>query len=265
MSRKRSPLRMLLQEYGIAATEKEAEALCLSGNVLVDDEPVTKSGALTPNDAVVRLRGERKRFVSRGGDKLEVAIEALGVDCNDRVALDAGASTGGFTDCLLRRGVKRVYAVDTGYGQLAGSLRLDPRVVNMERTNLSDLHPTDLSPPPSIATLDLSYLSLTTAVPIAARLLSRSGILLCLVKPLFETPDVNARRSGVIVDARCYEEVLSILTDLVRSSGYSTTGIIQSPFRGSRGTVEFFLCVEIAPGREALFDVDLAIKEAVYG
>ncbi len=152
------PLWKLLVERGVCADRREAEARILAGEILVDDKPADKSGVSFPIDSEVRERKPSTRFASRGGDKLSGAIESFGIPVMDRVALDAGASTGGFTDCLLHYGARRVYAVDVGFGQLIGRLRNDRRVVNMERRNLGSIDPGELSPVPKLITLDLSYL-----------------------------------------------------------------------------------------------------------
>lgn len=233
---------LLREREGI--TREEAERLVLAGSVRVGDEPVRRVGELVdPQGDVVVDRGSP--YASRGGEKLAFALEALEVDVSGRVALDVGASTGGFSDCLLQHGAELVYAVDVGFGQLAGKLRADRRVVVYERTNISDPRLTELDPAPSLVTLDLSYLSLRIAVPVASRTIRGGGEIVALVKPLFETDDRTARRSGELsaVAARTAADRLS---EALRESGFAASTPIQSPIDGGKGTVEFFVRVSVA-------------------
>jgi 23S rRNA (cytidine1920-2'-O)/16S rRNA (cytidine1409-2'-O)-methyltransferase len=234
-----------LLDRGLARSEAEARALVMAGKVLVDDRRLDKAGARIAPDAAIRLRGV-KAYASRGGEKLHAALDRLAIAVPGRVALDAGASTGGFTDCLLAHGAARVYAVDVGYGQLVGRLRQDPRVVVMERTNLAEV-PTALEPRPTLVTLDLSYLPLATAWRIVARWLPAGGDVVSLVKPLFEVDNAEARRTGRIPAACEYVALLERLLADTAAMGWSAAGLIASPVRGSRGTLEFFLHARRAP------------------
>lgn len=210
------------------------------------------------------VKGLEQKYVSRGGLKLEGALRHFGVDVKGRVVLDAGASTGGFTDCLLQHGAARVYAVDVGYGQLAGKLRNDPRVVNMERTNISDTRLQELTPKPSLATLDLSYLSLRKAVPIVSKLLTDQGELNCLVKPLFEVADPQARRTGIIPELSMYEEILADLAAAINRMGLTVLGAAPSQVTGSKGTLEFWLRIsKLTKPKPALSCIMAQIKQAV--
>lgn len=234
-----------LLDRGLARSEAEARALIMAGKVLVDDQRLDKAGVRVAPDAAIRLRGI-KAYASRGGDKLHAALRRFAIAVHGRVALDAGASTGGFTDCLLAHGAARVYAVDVGYGQLVGRLRQDPRVVVMERTNLAEV-PTELDPRPTLVTLDLSYLPLATAWRIVARWLPAGSDVVSLIKPLFEVDDAEARRTGRIRDARSYGALLERLLADTAAIGWSVAGLIASPVRGSHGTLEFFLHARHAP------------------
>ena len=213
----------------------------MAGNVYVDGAPIATPGHRVPENAQIHVKGLEIKYVSKGGLKLEWALSSFGIDVSGRTALDAGASTGGFTDCLLQHGAAKVYAVDVGYGQLAGKLRADERVVNMERTNISDLRPEDLAPRPSIATIDLSNLSLKVSIPIIGALIEHPGDMFCLVKPLFEVPDPQIRRTGSIDDPAIYVSVLCDLAAYVDSIGLKSRGVTHSPVTGNRGTREFFL------------------------
>jgi len=231
----------LLAERGIFESAKEARPWIMTGQVLVNEQLIDKPGMLVARDAVLRVRG-RHRYVSRGGYKLEAAIERFRVNVAGRVALDCGASTGGFTDCLLQHGARLVYAVEVGYGQLVGSLRADARVRNLERTNLSDLVSSDLDPRPSLVTLDLSYLSLTKALPVAAALVEPEGYVLALLKPLFEVESPEARRSGQIDDPALLVMALRRVLEAGTGTGLVPLGAAKLALKPRHGVTEFFVC-----------------------
>ena len=230
----------LLAERGIFESAEEARPWIMTGQVLVNEQLIDKPGMLVPRDAVLRVRG-RHRYVSRGGYKLEAAIERFRVNVAGRVALDCGASTGGFTDCLLQHGARLVYAVEVGYGQLVGSLRADARVRDLERTNLSDLVSSDLDPRPSLVTLDLSYLSLTKALPIAAALVEPEGYVLALLKPLFEVESPEARRSGQIDDPALLVTALRHVLEAGAEAGLVPLGAAKLALKPRHGVTEFFV------------------------
>jgi len=235
----------------------------MAGKVLVDGKRVDKPGTMVAADASVQIKG-KMRYVGKGGYKLAGALDDFGISVEGKVALDAGASTGGFTHCLLTSGAAKVYAVDTGYGQLAGVLRADPRVVNLERTNIGELNAADLVPPPNLGTVDLSYLSLTVAIPIVAGLLTPDGELVCLVKPLFEVEDTEIRRSGVFTHPDQYRQVLHDLISKVEEKGYKVAGLVPSRYRGNKGTLEFFLHLPLQPKTNSVsIDIDEAIEKSV--
>jgi 23S rRNA (cytidine1920-2'-O)/16S rRNA (cytidine1409-2'-O)-methyltransferase len=259
---KKIEIRKLLVECGVFADASEAERWIMAGDVIANDRRIDKPGERVPEDAEIRIRGRRK-YVGRGGEKLEGALRDLEVDVTGRVALDAGASTGGFTDCLLQHGVARVYAVDVGYGMLAGTLRSDDRVVVFERTNIGSLTPNQLDPLPSLATMDLSYLSLKEGIPIVAKLVEAGGEMVCLVKPLFEIEDADARRKGEIPDPSAYLDILNGLIEFVRGIGLHPAGLCPSRLPGTRGTREFFLHVSLrTTERAADFDVPEVVRAA---
>lgn len=230
----------LLAERGIFESVQEARPWIMTGQVLVNEQLIDKPGMLVPRDAVLRVRG-RHRYVSRGGYKLEAAIEHFRVNVAGRVALDCGASTGGFTDCLLQHGARFIYAVEVGYGQLVGSLRADERVRNLERTNLSDLVSSDLEPQPSLVTLDLSYLSLTKALPIAAALVEPEGYILALLKPLFEVESPEARRSGQVDDPALLVTALCRVLKAGTGAGLVPLGAAKLALKPRHGVTEFFV------------------------
>lgn len=219
----------------------EAFPWALAGKILVNDTPVTSLRQKVPVDGAIRIKEYyKRRYVNKGGLKLEAALAAFGVQVDGRVALDCGASTGGFTDCLVQHGAARVYAVDAGHGQLAGSLQGNERVVNLERTNLSSPALLALSPRPTLLTLDLSYLSLTKAVPVGFAILHGQGQIVALIKPIFETASAEARRTGEINDPDLLAETLRMLCRTLTAQGAAVLGLTHSPVRGNGGAVEFF-------------------------
>lgn len=232
------PLADLLIERGLFEHIDEAKRWIMAGKVLVNDQRLDKPGMKVDRDAHLRILG-RSRYVSRGGYKLEAALEHFAIDINGQVALDCGASTGGFTDCLLQHGATYVYAVEVGYGQLAGSLRVHPQVKNLERTNLSDVTHAMLDPAPTLITLDLSYLSLTKALPIAAPLLAPQGLILALVKPLFEVESAEARRSGHIDDPALLTTALQRVLNAGANTGLTPLGAIKLALKPRHGVMEF--------------------------
>lgn len=254
--------RMLAE--GLCATRVDAERWILLRKAYLGDSPITSAGQMIPAEGLLTLRGAGDKYTSKGGYKLEWALEAFGLDVHGRVAIDAGASTGGFTDCLVKHGCSLVYAVDVGYGQLHGSLRAHPAVVNRERTNLSDASLLALDPTPTLGTVDLSYLSLRKAVPVFSTILHQHGDLLCLVKPLFEIEDAKARRDGVISD-EAYGPLLHALCADLAQEGISICGVTHSPVTGNGGTIEFFVWVGLGSVENALSGDDQAahIAQAV--
>jgi 23S rRNA (cytidine1920-2'-O)/16S rRNA (cytidine1409-2'-O)-methyltransferase len=206
----------------------------------VNGQRIDKPGTTVPEDAAIQVRG-RRRYAGRGGYKLAAALDRFNVSVSGRVALDCGASTGGFTDCLLQRGASLVYAIEVGHGQLAGFLRLNPRVRNLERTNLGGVTPEMLDPRPDLITLDLSYLSLTAALPLAAALLAASGEVLALFKPLFEVDDPRARRTGHIADPHTVLSALGKVLDTGDRAGLTPVGAEKLALRPRHGVAEFVL------------------------
>lgn len=233
------PLASLLVARGLFATADEARRWVMAGQVLVDGQRQDKPGTLVVADAVIRVRG-RHRYASRGGLKLEAVLDHFGVAVPGRVALDCGASTGGFTDCLIQHDAALVYAVEAGYGQLLGRLRADPRVRSLERTNLSDLDPTMLDPRPTLITLDLSYLSLTRALPLAAALLASEGEVLALLKPLFEVESATARRTGQVDDPALVVDALRRVLAAGTAAGLTPLGAVRLALPPRHGVPELF-------------------------
>lgn len=246
-TKRKLPLAALLLERGVFPSLDEARRWIMAGNVLVNGQRLDKPGMSVARDAQVCVRG-RSRYASRAGYKLEAALDHFAVDVVGQVALDCGASTGGFTDCLLQHGAALVYAVDVGHGQLLGRLRLDSRVRNLEQTNLSVLTPTMFAVPPSLITLDLSYLSLTKALPLATALLASEGQILALVKPLFEVEDSEARRTGRIHDPLLLVTALQQVIDAGTSCSLALQGIAKLALQPRHGVHEFFVSFVRRPG-----------------
>lgn len=234
-----------LVELGFAPTRADAARLVLAGLVLEGTRRVDKAGELLAAGAVLRVR-EKGRFVSRGGDKLEAALEGFAMDVTGAVGLDAGCSTGGFTDCLLQRGAARVYAVDVGYGQFAWSLRQDARVVLMERTNVRAIDPASLDPRPDLVVADLSFVSLASILPSLVALASPAAHFVLLVKPQFEVAAADTDH-GVVVSPEVRESALVRVQAAVRGAGLEMLSTMESPLRGAEGNVEYLLHARSAP------------------
>ena len=232
-----------LMDEGYFTDEKSALPWVMKGAVLVGSVPARSLMARVDASLPLTVKGFSMPYVSKGGLKLSGAIRAFGVEVSQRVCMDAGACTGGFTDCLIKHGAALVYAVEVGFGQLHGSLRQNPRVVNLERTNLGDESLLSLSPRPQLGCVDLSYLSLRKAIPLFSAIMHGDGELLCLVKPLFETEDPEARRTGRI-DPESYSGLLRALcADVDAMPGLSVAGVCASTVTGNHGTHEFFIHV----------------------
>jgi 23S rRNA (cytidine1920-2'-O)/16S rRNA (cytidine1409-2'-O)-methyltransferase len=229
----------LLVDLKLAPTRAKARALILAGRVRIDAHIADKAGALVKPGSNIEVT-EQSEFVSRGGEKLEYAIQHFRPEIKGKVALDVGASTGGFTDCLLRHGATKVYAVDVGYGQLAWPLRNDPRVVVMERTNARSLAPEAFDERPRFATIDVSFISLTLILPPACAVLSDDGEILALIKPQFEAGREHVGKHGVVRDAAVHKKVVEKITDFAQGIGLRSMGFVESPLLGPAGNKEFF-------------------------
>jgi len=240
-------LDLLLVERGLVESREKALALILAGEVLANDMVVSKPGTLVPEDISIRLL-QKPPFVSRGGIKLAHALGQFHIDVNSKVALDVGASTGGFTDCLLKRGAARVYAVDVGYGQLDYRLRVDPRVVVMERVNAR--YPFSLPEPVDLATVDLAFISLEKVVPNVAQLVKPDGVIVCLLKPQFEVWRSQVGKGGVVKDPLLHARALGRFISWAIGRGFRIKGLTPSPLLGASGNREFFLLLQVCHGAE---------------
>ncbi len=228
-------------ERGLAGSRERAKSMIMAGKVLVDDFPVDKAGTLIDKNARVQLRGEDIAFVSRGGIKLEQALKDFSLDVSGMICLDVGASTGGFTDCLLMHGAKKVFAVDVGYGQLAWKLRQDSRVIAMERTNIRSMKTGTLPSPVDLATIDVSFISLKIVVPSVSKFLKKGGSILALIKPQFEVGKNKVGKGGVVKDPNLHQEIVDQLIIFFEQLGLTSCGIYPSPILGPKGNREFFI------------------------
>jgi 23S rRNA (cytidine1920-2'-O)/16S rRNA (cytidine1409-2'-O)-methyltransferase len=238
---KKERLDVLLVEKGLAESRTRAQALILAGQVVVDDQRVDKPGTRVSIEAELRLKGEGLKFVSRGGLKLEAALEHFAIDVEGAICADIGASTGGFTDCLLQRGAARVHAIDVGYGQLHEKLRTDARVVSRERVNARHLTDDELPEPVSTIVIDVSFISLTLVLPGVLPKLARGGTLVALVKPQFEVGPEQIEKGGVVRDALARSAAIERIREFVSNQGLEVRGVIDSPTPGPAGNVEALL------------------------
>ena len=238
----------LLVGRGLAENRDQARALILSGTILVGDRPADKAGTAIPADAEIRIRGEACPYVSRGGVKLRGALDAFGISAAGLTALDVGASTGGFTDCLLQAGAAKVYAVDVAYGQLAWKLREDPRVVGIERTNIRTYDGASITDGIDIAVIDASFISLKLVIPPVLKLIKDGALLVALVKPQFEVGKDEVGDRGVVRDPALHRRVLAEIESFGRNLGLTLMGSCDSPLTGPAGNREFFICFRKPPG-----------------
>lgn len=241
MSSRRRRLDLLLVERGLAPSRTQAQARILAGEVMVDDHRIDKPGTLVAADAELRLRQGRTRFASRAGDKLDFALTHFAIDVAGTTALDAGASTGGFVDVLLRRGARRVYAIDVGYGQLDLALRQDPRVVVLDRVNVRHLEPSQVPEPVQLFTLDLSFISLTKVLEPLLPFAAPAARWVCLVKPQFEVGRARVGKGGIVRDPAARRDAVVQVRSCAEALGLEALGDVESPLPGQKGNIERLL------------------------
>jgi 23S rRNA (cytidine1920-2'-O)/16S rRNA (cytidine1409-2'-O)-methyltransferase len=231
----------IVVDRGLAPSRERARALVMAGQVVVNDHVADKPGLMVPIDAVVRVKGELHPFVSRGGLKLEKALDCFDVDVAGIVALDVGASTGGFTDCLLQRGARKVIAVDVGYGQLSWKLRSDERVVSLERTNIRYLAADRLPEVPDLAVIDASFISLAKVLPATVGLIKEGGAIIALIKPQFEVGAGEVGKGGVVRDEAKHRQVVDSVCTVAQELALAVRGVVESPILGPKGNREFLI------------------------
>lgn len=230
-----------LVDRGLASSRERAQSLILAGRVTVNGSPASKAGLQVSPETLIEVSGDDLPFVSRGGVKLQHALDVYAIDVRDLIAMDVGASTGGFTDCLLQRGAKRVYAVDVGYGQLAWKLRQDPRVIPLERQNIRYLAPESIPEPIDLAVVDTSFISLRIVIPAVTKFLKHHAVLVALIKPQFEAGREHVGKGGVVRDPQIHELVCQSVHDFCSELGFEVWGITPSPILGPKGNREFLL------------------------
>jgi len=235
----------LILERDLVSSIEMAVGLIMAGQVVVGDHTVDKAGQQVAKDADIRIRGEKLRYVSRGGLKLRKALDEFGVDVTGLIAVDVGSSTGGFTDCLMQAGAARVYAIDVGYGQLAWKLQQDLRVVSMERTNIRKVTPDQLDEIPSLATIDASFISLSKVLPATVALLKPGGRIIALIKPQFEVGKGEVGEGGVVRDPAAHEKVIEDVSRTASDLGLTVAGLCESPVTGADGNREFLILLQL--------------------
>ena len=234
---KKKRLDQAVHELAPSFSRRQIQSWIMQGKVKVDDGVVTKPGTQVGQDAKIEYDFEEPKFVSRAGFKLEKALDHFGLDVQDFVVMDAGISTGGFTDCLLQRGAKKIYGIDVGYGQLAEKIRIDPRVLVMERTNLREVR--DLGEKVDLVTLDLSFISILKVMDAVCSVLKDDAHLITLIKPQFEARREQVGRGGIIKDPKVHEEVIERVTQGIKDYGFELIGVVESPIEGATGNKEF--------------------------
>ena len=262
MSVKKKRLDVLLVERGLQESRQRAQAAIMSGEVFVAGQRVDKPGTAVAEDAQIEVRGGTLAYVSRGGLKLEKAMAAFPIDLNGAVCADIGASTGGFTDCMLQNGAEKVYAVDVGYGQLAWKLRSDPRVVCLERTNARYLTREQIPDVLDFASIDVSFISLKLIFPALYELLRQGGHIACLIKPQFEAGREKVGKKGVVRDPAVHLEVLEHFLDHARENHFTVLGITYSPIRGPEGNIEYLGYLEKSEAAEQIPDLKALVDES---
>ena len=230
-----------ITEQGLAPSREKAKALIMAGVVFVDNQKEDKAGTMISETQKVEVRGGELKYVSRGGLKLEKAIDTFDVLLTDKVCMDIGASTGGFTDCMLQNGASKVFAVDVGYGQLAWKLRCDERVINMERTNIRYVTLEDTKEPLDFASVDVAFISLKLVLPVAYNLLCDDGEVVALIKPQFEAGKEKVGKKGVVKDIAVHKEVVAGIYDFVIDNGFGVLGLDFSPIKGPEGNIEYLI------------------------
>ncbi|RLA85552.1 MAG: TlyA family rRNA (cytidine-2'-O)-methyltransferase [Deltaproteobacteria bacterium] len=241
---KKERLDKLMVQRGLVPSREKAQAIIMAGMVRVDGQPARKPGQMVKEDVTIEVLGDPIPYVSRGGMKLEAALDRFSVPVRGKVCMDVGASTGGFTDCLLQRGAERVYAVDVGWGQLHWKLRRDPRVVVLERRNIRYLPKEEIPEEIDLATIDTSFISLKLVIPAVLKFLKDRAEILALIKPQFEVGKGEVERGGVVRDPQKHRRVIREIWEFVRSLGLSPQGVMESPLLGPKGNKEFFIYIK---------------------
>ncbi|MEI3378720.1 MAG: TlyA family RNA methyltransferase [Coprococcus sp.] len=256
-------LDVMMVNRGLAESREKAKAIIMSGIVYVDNIKEDKAGSTFDEKAQIEVRGNTLKYVSRGGLKLEKAMDCFGVSLAGKVAMDVGSSTGGFTDCMLQNGAVKVYSVDVGHGQLAWKLRNDERVVCMEKTNIRYVTSDDIEDRIEFASIDVSFISLTKVLPPVKELLTDDGEIVCLIKPQFEAGREKVGKKGVVRDQKVHVEVVEMIVDFARQIGFKTLDLSYSPIKGPEGNIEYLLYITKDQTKENKeFDIKAMVEES---
>ena len=260
---KKERLDVLLVRKGLAPSREKARALIMAGDVYVGGQKEDKAGQTFDEEALIEVRGPKLKYVSRGGLKLEKAMQVFPLSLPGRDCMDVGASTGGFTDCMLQNGAQRVIAIDVGHGQLAWSLRNDDRVTCMEKTNIRYVTPEDLPFIPSFVSIDVSFISLTLVLPVVSGLMEPHGEIVCLIKPQFEAGREKVGKKGVVRDPKVHEEVIGKVVSFALQTGLTPLDLTSSPIKGPEGNIEYLLYISNEEAVNGTAVTDEKIKEVV--
>jgi 23S rRNA (cytidine1920-2'-O)/16S rRNA (cytidine1409-2'-O)-methyltransferase len=259
-------LDIALFERGFAESREKAKALIMSGIVYVNDQKEIKAGRDIKADDVIEVRGSTLKYVSRGGLKLEKAMDSFPISLDGAICMDIGASTGGFTDCMLQNGAIKVYSIDVGYGQLAWKLRSDDRVVNLERTNFRYVTREQIPDEIDFASVDVSFISLKLILPVMYELLKENGEAVCLIKPQFEAGRENVGKKGVVRDPAIHESVITTITQFANSQKFNVLGLEHSPVKGPEGNIEYLMhlrkCEDIQDSSEVISTAGELVKRS---
>ena len=255
MASKKERLDILLVEKGICESREKAKTNIMAGLIFVDGQRVDKAGEKVKVDADIVFKGEKLKYVSRGGLKLEKAMNTFGIDLTDKVCMDIGASTGGFTDCMLQNNASKVFAVDVGYGQFAWKLRTDERVVCMEKTNIRYVTPEDIGVALDFASIDVSFISLRTIMPAVKALLADKGEVVALIKPQFEAGRDKVGKKGVVRDKEVHLEVINTIINFLLENEFNVLGLSYSPIKGPEGNREYLVYFTKDKEKEGNFEL----------
>ncbi len=247
-------LDILVTERGIAESREKAKAVIMAGEIYVNNQKADKAGQSYEEDVNIEFRGKKLKYVSRGGLKLEKAINTFNIDLTDKITMDIGASTGGFTDCMLQNGAKKVYSIDVGYGQLAWKLRNDSRVINLERTNMRNVTNEQVPDKIDFFSIDVSFISLKLLLPVAYKLLSDNAEAVCLIKPQFEAGRGKVGKKGVVRDSDVHIEVVESIYNFCLDNGFSVLGLDFSPIKGPEGNIEYLIYLKKSDAPKSYID-----------
>lgn len=250
-----------LVENGMVQSRSMAQSVIMAGEVYINQQKATKAGELVNGDEQIEVRGKTLQYVSRGGLKLDKAMKVFPINLNDKICMDIGASTGGFTDCMLQNGASKVYAVDVGYGQLAWKLRQDERVINLERTNIRYVTEEQVPEKIDFFSVDVSFISLKLVLPVAFELLKDDGFGVCLIKPQFEAGKDKVGKKGVVRDPNIHIEVIENVLEFTKEIGFTTLGLDFSPVKGPEGNIEYLMYIG-KKGANEEFDVKELVEKS---